>query len=243
MTKKLSVKETDLEKGIIYGVSVGPGNPMLMTQLAVKIIDEVDIIFLPTAPKESCRSYKILKMALPHIDECKVKCVETNNMADPKLQDERYDILAAEIKKFADKGLSVAFLALGEIALYSTFIYVQKRLIASGYNVKTISGISSVQEAVNTIGTYIAIGDEEVHIFPNCDNIKEKLGLSGTKVFMKPKRNLDTIIKEITEYAKLSEKTEVFGVSDIGTENEIVANSVSELSNLKGYMTLFIVRN
>lgn len=230
-------------KGIIYGVSVGPGNPMLLTQLAVRTIEEADIIFLPTAPKENCRAYKILMQALPDINDEKIKCVETANMADPKLQSERYDIISEEIKKYSDAGKSVAFLALGETALYSTFIYIKERLEMSGYVIKLISGISSVQEAVNNLGTIIAKGDEEVHIYPNCDNIEAKLNTCGTKIFMKPKGSLEDIVLKIKEYVNNYDGAEAFGVSNIGAEDEIVAYSAEELNKLKGYMTLFIVRN
>ena len=231
-----------MKKGTIYGVSVGPGNPLLLTQLAINTILSADIIFLPTAPKENCRAYKIIKAAIPEIDEEKILCVETADMANPELQGKRYDTLADEIKKLSDKGKSVAFLALGEVSLYSTFIYVQDRLLLAGYKVELVSGISSIQEAVNTLCTYIAKGDEEVHIFPNCNNMQEKLSYSGTKVFMKPKGELDNIIKEIELYANNRPDVKAFGVSQIGTENEIIADSVAELKKLKGYMTLFVVR-
>jgi len=56
-------------KGKLYGVSVGPGDPELMTLKAVRIIREADVIALPHKDKEKCVSYKIAVQSVPEMDE------------------------------------------------------------------------------------------------------------------------------------------------------------------------------
>lgn len=229
-------------KGICYGVSVGPGDPELLTVKAMKIIEQADIIFLPSAPKENCKVYQIIKCALPDIKEEKYVCIDTKGMADPKEQGERYDTLAKEVKKYLDNDQTVAFLALGEVCLYSTYFYVHERLVKDGYKCRLVSGISSVQEMADRLLISLAQGDEQVHIFPDTKDLREKLLLAGTKVFMKPKSNLETTIDEIREFLNDNHGLNVYGVSNLGTEKEIIAYGIDELEKLSGYMTVIIVK-
>ena len=221
---------------------MGPGDPELMTLKAVNILKSADVVFLPSAPKENCRVYIILKAAMPDFDEEKIVCVDTDGMNDPKLQGERYDILAEHVSDFLDKGKTVAFPALGEVSLYSTYMYVCERLMASGYRCENVSGISSVQETVNRLNKALAEGDDQVHVFPDTKDIQSKLSMPGTKLFMKPKGNLPETVKIISEYIQSHPETEAFGISNCGTDKEIIAKDISSLSNLSGYMSVIIVK-
>lgn len=46
-----------MEKGIAYGVGVGPGDPELMTLKAVRIIRENEIIVFPGVVPEETAAY------------------------------------------------------------------------------------------------------------------------------------------------------------------------------------------
>ena len=231
-----------MSKGVCYGVSAGPGDPELLTLKAVKIIKEADVIFLPSAPKEKCKVYQIIKAALPEIDEKKYYCVDTKGMADPREQSERYNILAKEVGRLLDEGKTVAFPALGEVSLYSTYFYVHERLAESGYDCRLVSGISSVQESADRLKISLAQGDEQVHVFPDTVDIEKRLEMPGTKVFMKPKSDLHITVTSIMEYISKHPGTKAYGVSSLGTEKEIVACSKDELNKLDGYMTVLIVK-
>ena len=51
-----------MRQGILYGVGVGPGDPELLTLLAVRLIRECDVIALP-GKKERCFAYRIARSA------------------------------------------------------------------------------------------------------------------------------------------------------------------------------------
>ena len=55
-----------MDKGILYGVGVGPGDPELMTMKALKVIKDCDVIALPvagTADKKQITAYQIAEKA------------------------------------------------------------------------------------------------------------------------------------------------------------------------------------
>jgi len=243
-----------MNKGKCFGVSVGPGDPQLITIKAINTLIKSDVIFLPSSPKEDCKVYQILRSASEEeegsndfsklsLDEKKIVCIDTKGMADLREQTKRHDILAKEVENLLDKGLTVAFPALGEVCLYSTYFYVHERLLLHGYESELISGISSVQETANRMNISLAQGDEEVHIFPDTKDLVKKLNMPGTKVFMKPTiDNLSEIVGIIKEYVKDNKNTRAYGISNCGRENEITASSSDELDKLAGYMTVIIVK-
>ena len=62
-----SVGEGSREKmseGKLYGVSVGPGDPELMTFRAARAIREAEVIAIPSGSKEGCVAYGIALKAV-----------------------------------------------------------------------------------------------------------------------------------------------------------------------------------
>ena len=60
-----------MKTGKLYGVSVGPGDPELMTLKAVRIIKEADVIAIPAESREKCAAYGIAVKAVPEMEKKK----------------------------------------------------------------------------------------------------------------------------------------------------------------------------
>ena len=70
-------RENDRRRGTLYGVSVGPGDPELMTLKAVRIIKESPVIALPNESLKDCVAYQIASQAVPEIAEKEILCLPT----------------------------------------------------------------------------------------------------------------------------------------------------------------------
>ena len=231
-----------MEKGICYGVSIGPGQENLITLEAIEIIKKADVIFVPSFPKEECKAYQIIKKIMPDIDEKEI-CPETFIMSrDASLMEERHKEIFANAKKYLDLGRTVAFLTLGEVAIYSTYLYIHEMLLEAGYTSVLVSGISSIQAIAAKLNISLALGSEELHIFPNAKDLEKKLSYDGTKVFMKTRVNLSEVIRNIQDYCEANEGVRACGISNCGMDGEIIAYDVKALSNLEGYFTVLIVK-
>ncbi len=230
-----------MNRGISYGVSIGPGDSQLITNQALSVIEMADVIFIPSFPKEDCVAYRIIKQMMPDIDKKEI-CPETFTMSrDATVMKKRHQEIYENAIRFLDAGKTIAFLTLGEVALYSTYLYIHNLLIRDGYESKLISGISSVQAIAAKLAIPLALGNEEVHIFPNAENLTEKLSYCGTKVFMKSRVNLDDTIHKIQDYCHENPGTAAAGISNCGMDGEIIAYDVDNLSKLSGYFTVIIV--
>ena len=229
-------------KGICLGVSVGPGAADQVTLEALDAIRQSDVVYLPTAPKEECAAYRILRAMLPEIDEKDLRCMEDAGRAGENMA-ERHALMARETEELLDRGLTVAYPTLGEAALYSTYIYIHEQLEKDGYESRFVSGVSSVQAACAKLGARLGTGKESVHIFPGSERLEEKLRTPGTLVFMKPRKDFEGMITVIREFVRNHEGASACGVSNCGMEGEIIAKSADELEKLGGYFTVIIVRS
>ncbi len=232
-----------MNKGICYGVSVGPQKAGLITLEAIEIIKEADVIFLPSFPKEECKAYLTVKDVLPDIDTHQILCQTISASRDASVMEARHSQQFDQLTKHLDEGKSVAFLALGEVGLYSTYSYIHKRLAEAGYNSRLISGITSFQAIASFLGLDLASGKDQVHVFPDMEQLNWRLSEPGTKIFMKPRGDLTKAIDIITSHVSLHEGAIACGVSNFGGDNQVVAYSVSDLQQLEGYFTVIFVKS
>lgn len=232
-----------MKKGICFGVSVGPGQEGLITRDAIEIIDQADYVFLPSAPKEECKAYIVAKKSIPNLDDKNIICEVFTMSKDKNVMENRHDEIASKVKDVLDAGKSIAFLTLGEVGLYSTYIYIHDRLVAAGYTSILVPGISSPQAICDKLSVPMAIGNEEIHIFPDTRDLQERLAIPGTKIFMKPKESMENLVNIISNYCQNSPNVSVYGISNCGMDGEIIARGVTELHKLSGYFTVIIVKD
>ena len=78
--------------GKLYGVGVGPGDPKLMTYLAVETIQNCPVIAVPADGKEHAISYKIASGIVKNMDQ-----KECLGLSSPMTKDRK--ILRKELSK------------------------------------------------------------------------------------------------------------------------------------------------
>ena len=95
-------------KGKIVGVSLGPGEPELITLKALKALQGADIIYCPGTQTKS-RSGDILQ-ALP-VDMERVRLFHVPMSKDRTFANQAYDALCTEIASLVATGKNVAITA------------------------------------------------------------------------------------------------------------------------------------
>ncbi len=224
-------------QGILYGVGVGPGDPELLTLKAVRIIKECDIIAIPTADKETCTAYNIVKQALPDIDGKEVLSIVMPMTKDKEKLEESHRNGAEIIEEYLQKGLKVAFLTLGDPTVYSTYIYVHKLIIKDGYTTEIINGIPSFCAVAARLKEGLVENSEQLHIIPSSYSIQNALNLPGTKVLMKAGKKLG----EVKEQLRASGVSAAM-VENCGMEEEKVYGTLEDIPEEAGYYSLIIVK-
>lgn len=223
-------------KGTLYGIGVGPGDPELLTLKALRLIKEADVIALPGEEPKETVAYKIVEGAYKELSEKVLLPVPMPMTKDPELLEKYHSEGAALVKKELDEGKNVAFLTLGDPTVYSTYIYVHKRIKEMGYNTEIISGITSFCAVSAKLDTGLVEKSQMLHVIPASYQVEEALKLSGTKVFMKAGKKM----KKVKE-AILSSGAQGMMVENCGMPEEKIYKSVEEIPDTAGYYSLIIV--
>ena len=226
-----------MKDGILYGVGVGPGDPELLTCKAVRIIRQADVIALPAETKENCVAYRIARGAVKEIDEKELLFIPMPMTKDRAVLKESHDNGARAVEACLREGKQVAFLTLGDVTVYSTYLYIHRRVAADGFSAEIVNGIPSFCAAAARLGIGLAETKEELHIIPATYGAEEALKLPGTKVLMKAGKKLGKVKGLLKENGG-----EVYMVENCGMEQERIFRSADEIDENAGYYSLLIVK-
>ena len=223
--------------GRLYGVGVGPGDPELVTLKALKVIKECGVIAFPGKDPEESTAYNIALGACPEIRNKELFGIYMPMSKDEGLLRKSHEEGAEILCGILDQGKDIAFLTLGDAALYSTYIYLHEEVIKRGYDAKIISGITSLSAAAAAFGISLAQKDEELHVIPASYEIKEALALPGTKVLMKAGRKIKEIKEILTESGAFAVMAE-----NCTMEGERIYKGAENFPDDAGYYSLMIIK-
>lgn len=222
--------------GKLYGVGVGPGDPELLTLKAVRVIREADVIAVPGETKESSVAYRIARKAVCEIEAKEGLAIHMPMTKDIARLEESHDRGAEEIIHHLKLGKTVAFLTLGDPTIYSTYLYIHKR-VCRLYEAEIVSGIPSFCAAAARLNQGLVEREEQLHIIPSSYEVRDAIALPGTKVLMKAGKRIGSVIeclKDVEGAASL--------VENCGMENEKIYRSVEEMKESAGYYSLIILK-
>ena len=226
-----------MEKGSLYGVGVGPGDKELITVKAVNVLKMADIIALPNAKSGNNKAYDIIK---EHIKDKEIIYIDMPMVKDKQELGKSHKTGAEIIRKYLDMGKNVAFATLGDVSIYSTYMYIHRIITSYGYNTIIIPGVTSFSASAARLNISLCDGDTPLVIIPaNYKDNKELLSLNAAKVIMKSGSKIGQVKKEIEE---LGLTANTYMVENCGMEQEKVYYDFSQVKEKTSYFSLIIVK-
>lgn len=180
-------------KGTFYGVSVGPGNPELMTLQAVRLIRQCPVLAAPQTASGQMLA----------LDGKTIVPLYFAMSRDPAALAASHEKAAAAVRQYLDAGQDVAMLNIGDVSIYATFGYLQEILQAGGYATAMAAGVPSFCAAAARLNVPLTGGmDTPLTIAPGgwTDRVLE---MPGTKVLMKAGRQLPVLLDTLQQADKL----------------------------------------
>lgn len=226
----------------LYGIGVGPGAPDLMTLKAVRTIENSDVVVLPSSSKDKCYAYKIVSQVVAKLDEKDLLFCDFPMTKDKLRLESAHDAIAAQIEERLQDGKSVAFLTIGDPAIYSTYTYIDERIKQRGYNTEMVSGVPSFCAVAAALGISLADKDEEIHVIPASYEVRDSLRLGGTKIYMKSGQKLKELKEALLSPNFAEQNQMVYCVCDCGLSTEKRMYGVENLDTDAGYLTIVIVK-
>lgn len=223
--------------GKLYGVGVGPGDPELLTLKALRVIESCGMIAVPGKRPEETTAYKIVRGAYPDIDKKQLLGAAMPMTKDEEKLREHHVRVVSDICRYLEEGKDIAFLTLGDPTVYSTYIYIHKKVAEAGYETEIVNGVPSFCAAAARLGIGIAEKEQQIHVIPASYQIREALELPGTKVLMKAGKKLPEVKVQLRE-----KKEQVIMVENCGMQEEHIYYGVEEIPEDAGYYTLIFVK-
>ncbi len=225
------------EKGTFYGVSVGPGDPELLTLKAARVLEEADVIASPNIGGGLQTAKRIIER---FIGDREVLDCSTPMTRDAEESARAYDAIADKLGALLDEGKDIAFIALGDAGVYSTYFYIHTRMEARGYRCEIIPGVTSFCAAAARLNVPVCEGSEQVMIVPvAAGDAAAALDVPGVKVFMKSGREL-LALRDLLRERGLSHNAMM--VENCGLPTERVLRDFDGLEDNRNTMAIVLVR-
>jgi precorrin-2/cobalt-factor-2 C20-methyltransferase len=233
--------------GTLYGVSLGPGDPGLITRRAWTLLERADTVW--TYPVRSLRrdSYALdiaqrAGLALPAQHQALLFPMthDVDKLARHWLK------AAATVRDLLATGQDVLFLVEGDASTYASFCYLARvlRELDDAVQIDIVPGITSFNAACARLQMPLSEQDDTIAIVPAAYGIaavEKMLDDFDTLVLMKVKPLLDDLIDLLARRGLLSHSR---FIEKAGSPVERIVHDVASLKGTTvNYLSLLLVRN
>lgn len=190
--------------GYVTFISLGPGDPELITLKGLKALQKADAIFCPATympnGKTTSRALDILSNL--GIAESKVNLFNLPMSKDRSLAISSYQAVTDKIILLYQMGYNIAVTAEGHAGFYSSSYYIEENLIAQNIPTRQIAGIPAFIACGALANIHIVKQEEELNVIPGIisfDELKDKLFQDKTLAIMKGSQCEEVIKKAVTD--------------------------------------------
>jgi len=183
---------------------VGPGSPDLLTLRAADILRRVPVIFSPlSAMGTPSRALEVVRGLIDPARQQVIELMFPMQKEQDELEGDWQEAADEIVAGLRQHGVG-AFITIGDVSLYSTFVYVQ-RLLATNepdLTIEMVPGIPSFSAMTALLGMPYGQGDDRVAILPATfgpERIAAVLREFETVVLMKVNRVLDEVLDTLDE--------------------------------------------
>jgi len=226
-------------------VSLGPGDPELITLKGLKILQQADIIFCPSTSAATGKIVSRAKNILLElgIDEQKIFMFDVPMSKDRTQAITSYKTVSEKIAENYHTGYKVVVTAEGDAGFYSSVHYISDNLILMGIPVKRIAGVPAFIACGSLSNIHMVKQEEELSVIPGIitlESLRKKIAEGKSVVIMKPSQSEYVIKQAISSITDVTfHYFENAGVK----EKEFYSQNKTEILNRTfPYFSLLIIR-
>lgn len=225
-----------MNKGKLFGIGVGPGDPELVTMKAVRLMKEADVIAVPDKGSGEKTALNIVR---EYVEGKELMDCPTPMIRDQEALDRCYTEIADRICTLLEQGKNVCMITLGDPSIYSTYIYVHKKVLNRGYEAQLVPGVPSFCAVAARLGQSLCEGSDRLLIVPASCDVTEALEFPANKIFMKAGKSIQQLQQQLRE-RNLLERASM--VANCGMENEQVFQNFGDMKESSGYFSVVVVK-
>jgi precorrin-2/cobalt-factor-2 C20-methyltransferase len=226
----------------LYSIGVGPGDKEDITIKAARRLGESPVVFVPVKQwGEKSFAYDIAKEYINQKAEIVELCFPMSY--DLEKLDKNWKENARIVREKLEKTETGAFIVIGDVTMYSTYMYIDDAIKAEGVEVELIPGITSFSKVASLLGIPLAKWDEGLAIVPatrdsdfDLDEIFEKF---QNIVIMKPSHNPENIVKNLKKHKLENNFTLVYKA---GAKEQEIYTKIEEIEKGIPYLSTMLIK-
>ncbi|WP_289004885.1 precorrin-2 C(20)-methyltransferase [uncultured Parabacteroides sp.] len=225
-------------------VSLGPGEPELITVKGLRQLQKADIIYCPATrnrQRESISRAADIVRAL-EINETAIHCFILPMSKDRTEAWKVYDTLYNEAATQYVEGKQIVIVAEGDAGFYSSIQYLYDKFTDAGIAVQRIAGIPAFIAAGALAGLHIVKQEEQIVVIPGTPSaaeLSEKINAGYVIVIMKLSQCVDAVHECIRKHPQ----TQFHYFENVGTEKEYYTSDRKVIADKAyPYFSLMIIQ-
>ena len=232
-----------IKTGKITGVSLGPGDPELITVKGLQVLKEADKIYFPGSQFKGGRksSYALSILRHYHLETARLEGFYLKMSLAREEAAALYATTFSHIKNDYEAGLKVAIASEGDASTYSSFSYLLQHFQAAGIPADLIPGITSYALTAAAHNVPLCLQNERVVILPRVRTVtelQESLRHFDVVILMKI-RSVMPVILEALKNLPLA----VFYGERMGTPQEFISSDPTAIALREvPYFALLIIK-
>lgn len=156
-----------MQLGILYGISVGTGDPDLITVKGLRILQTVDIVTFPQGIGDKLGvAEKIIRQWLK--PQQTTIALDFPYVREQDILESAWQKSAKIIWQYLQQGKNVAFACEGDVSFYSTFTYLANTLkqLHPEAIIETVPGVCSPTAAASDLQIPLTVSNQRLTILP-----------------------------------------------------------------------------
>lgn len=155
-------------------LSLGPGDPELLTVKAARLLQAADIVLVPaTMGKDGNPTSRAAQIVSEWCSKEKVHLYALPMSKERQAAQVAYDVLYQDVVRLYYEGQQVVVAVEGDVSIYASIHYILERLQSTGVPVIQVAGIPSFIAAAATAGISLICQHERMVVLPGDADIAE----------------------------------------------------------------------
>lgn len=163
-----------MQPGILYGISVGTGDPELITIKGLRLLQQASVVAFPAGvnQKPGIAQQIVSNWLKPE--------QQTLSLHFPYVREEAvllsaWQEAARQVWQYLQQGQDVAFACEGDVSFFSTFTYLAQTLqeLYSEVKIETVPGVCSPMAAASAFKIPLTTREQTLAILPAIYTLKE----------------------------------------------------------------------
>jgi precorrin-2/cobalt-factor-2 C20-methyltransferase len=232
-----------MSTGTIYGVSLGPGDPELITLKGYRALTTADRIYYPASQHNdgSVTSYARSILHAYDLSDDRLVAIPLKMSADRTAAEISYDTAFEAIRADQRAGRDVAIVSEGDITFYSTFAYLLERILKHELPLELVAGVPSFVLGACERKIALCSQNEKVAILPRITDpqvLERALNAFETVVLMKI-RSIFPMLGAILA----NKPVQVVYCERLGTSEQFITTNWQEIAKREPpYFSLLILK-